>query len=294
MTDRLTSRRRTGAGWPRRGTPTSTSVDEHSAAATRRCSSGLAVQPGDRVLELAAGPGTLGATWSQLVGPTGAVVAQRHRPRDGRGRPAAQRAASTTSRSTMLDAAAIDRPDASARRRRLPHGADVHARSGGGVGRDPPGPRARRSARRARRGPGIEHNPWMTCVGMAAMVNGLVAAGRRSDRAASSRSAIRTHLAALATGAGFADVEVEEIAVVFRSARSTSTSTGSARWPVRSPAARRGVRRPAGRRSPHRRRPRRRATPPTTASRSPAGPCSCPPSAPPDGAGQAAAAISSS
>src|SRR6478736_5616281 len=48
-------------------------VDDHSVAATATLVDRVAPQPGDRVLELAAGPGSLGATWSQLVGPTGAV-----------------------------------------------------------------------------------------------------------------------------------------------------------------------------------------------------------------------------
>src|SRR5690349_2374859 len=49
-------------------------IDEHSLEATTALLDRLAVQPGERVLELAAGPGTLGATWSTLVGSSGAVV----------------------------------------------------------------------------------------------------------------------------------------------------------------------------------------------------------------------------
>ena len=46
-------------------------VDLLSFEATAALFERVAVQPRDRVLELAAGPGTLGATWSQLVGPSG-------------------------------------------------------------------------------------------------------------------------------------------------------------------------------------------------------------------------------
>ena len=49
-------------------------VERHTAAATEALIDRVAVQAGDRVLELAAGPGSLGATWSQLAGPTGTVV----------------------------------------------------------------------------------------------------------------------------------------------------------------------------------------------------------------------------
>src|SRR5437763_14154992 len=49
-------------------------VDDHSTVATQALIERLAVAPGNRVLELAAGPGSLGATWSELVGPTGSVL----------------------------------------------------------------------------------------------------------------------------------------------------------------------------------------------------------------------------
>ena len=49
-------------------------MDEHSASATDALLNRLAVQPGDRVLELAAGPGSLGGRWSELVGPAGSVL----------------------------------------------------------------------------------------------------------------------------------------------------------------------------------------------------------------------------
>src|SRR5688572_6281261 len=44
------------------------------SAATDALFARLDVHAGDRVLELAAGPGSLAPTWSRLVGPEGAVV----------------------------------------------------------------------------------------------------------------------------------------------------------------------------------------------------------------------------
>src|SRR5438132_1514354 len=49
-------------------------IDSHSVAATEALVEAVGVRAGDRLLELAAGPGTLGARWSELVGPTGRVV----------------------------------------------------------------------------------------------------------------------------------------------------------------------------------------------------------------------------
>ena len=87
-------------------------VDDHSAAATAALLARLAVQPGDRVLELAAGPGSLGATWSRARRSGWLGPAQRPRARHGgRGAPP-QRALSNVD-VEIVDAAAIDRPDAS-------------------------------------------------------------------------------------------------------------------------------------------------------------------------------------
>ena len=87
-------------------------VDDHSAAATAALLERVAVQPGDRVLELAAGPGTLGATWSQLVGPGGSVLLSDIAP--GMVEVARRRNRGVASVSVeVLDASAIDRPDAS-------------------------------------------------------------------------------------------------------------------------------------------------------------------------------------
>jgi len=87
--------------------------------------------------------------------------------------------------------------------------------------------------------------PWMTCVGMAAMANGIVK--RRppmSVPAASARSAIRTKARAVGQGARDSSMSLSRSnrGSVPSLQASTGTSTASARWPVRlaSPFAGRG------------------------------------------------------
>ncbi|MEY2424245.1 MAG: hypothetical protein QOI95_4312 [Acidimicrobiaceae bacterium] len=189
-------------------------VDDHSANATAALLDRLAVQPGDRVLELAAGPGSLGARWSELVGPTGTVVLSDIAPAmvDVARR---RSAALDNVEVTVLDASAIDRPDDSF---------DVVAcRMGLMFTPDPSvafaemhrvlGPRGRVGALTWG---GIEHNPWMTCVGMAAMMNGLVSGGPPVGPGTIFALGDPAELEALAKGAGFVDVAVEELTVIFR------------------------------------------------------------------------------
>ena len=61
----------------------------------------------------------------------------------------------------------------------------------------------------------IEHNPWMTCVGMAAMLNGLVTGGPPVGPGGIFSLGDPSELAALARGAGLTDVVVTEIPVTF-------------------------------------------------------------------------------
>jgi hypothetical protein len=63
---------------------------------------------------------------------------------------------------------------------------------------------------------GIEHNPWMTCVGMAAMANGLVSGGPPVGPGGIFSLGDPAELEALTKGAGFVDVKVKELAVTFR------------------------------------------------------------------------------
>lgn len=190
-------------------------VDEHSVDATAALHASLAVQPGDRVLELAAGPGGLGATWSGLVGPAGSVVVSDVAP--GMVEVARRRNDGLSNVETaVLDAAAIDRPDGSF---------DVVAcRMGLMFTPDPSvalaeilrvlGPGGRFAATTWG---GIGHNPWLTCVGMAAMANGLVAGGPPVGPGGIFSLGDPSELEVMAKGAGFVDVAVDAFDVTFRS-----------------------------------------------------------------------------
>ena len=189
-------------------------VDLHSFEATAALFDRVAVQPGERVLELAGGPGTLGAIWSQLVGPTGTVLLSDIAP--GMVEMARRRnAVFKNVEVAVLDASAIDRPDASF---------DVVAcRMGLMFTPDPSAALAeirRILAPAGRVGAltwaGMEHNPWMTCVGMAAMMNGLVSGGPPVGPGSIFSLGDPAELESLVKGAGFVDVKVEEFAITFR------------------------------------------------------------------------------
>ena len=189
-------------------------VDGNTVAATDALVVALDVRPGDRVLELAAGPGCLGPTWSRLTGPTGRVVISDIAP--GMVEVARRRTAGLGNvEVAVVDASAIDRPDSSF---------DVVAsRMGLMFAPDPavafaeirrvlvPGGRFG-----ALTWGGVEHNPWMTCVGMAAMMNGLVAGGPPVGPGGIFSLGDPRELAELARRQGFVDVTVEEIPTIFR------------------------------------------------------------------------------
>jgi len=189
-------------------------VDDHSVAATAALLDRVGARRGDRVLELAAGPGSLGAAWSRLVGPTGTVVLSDIAA--GMVEVARRRNAALANVDVAtLDASAIERPDGCfdvvASRMGLMFTPDpavafieIHRvlAPGGRVG--------------ALTWAGIEHNPWMTCVGMAAMMNGLASGGPPIGPGSIFSLGDPGQLEVLATGAGFLDVTVEEIALTFR------------------------------------------------------------------------------
>jgi SAM-dependent methyltransferase len=188
-------------------------VDGHSVEATAALLDRVSVQPGERVLELAAGPGSLGATWSELVGRTGSVVVSDVAP--GMVEVARRRNAALGNVETaIIDAAAIDQPDGSFDVVVCRMGlmftldpsvafAEIHRvlRPNGRLG--------------ALTWSGLEHNPWMTCVGMAAMANGLVSGGPPVGPGGIFSLGDPANLELLAKGAGFVDVAVEAFAVTF-------------------------------------------------------------------------------
>ena len=191
-------------------------VDEHSVAATTALLGALQVMPGERVLELCAGPGSLGADWSPRVGPTGTVVLSDFAP--AMVAIARERNAHLHNvEVSAIDACAIDRPagsfDVVACRMGLMFAPDpsvafeeIHRvlAHGGRFG--------------ALTWGGVEHNPWMTCVGMAAMMHGVVSGGPPTGPGGIFSLSDPAQLAALADGAGFTDVSVEAIDISFRSA----------------------------------------------------------------------------
>jgi ubiquinone/menaquinone biosynthesis C-methylase UbiE len=188
-------------------------VEDNTAAATEALLAAVAVQPGDRVLELATGAGTLGATWAQLAGPSGRIVLSDIAP--GMVDVARRRNAHLPNAEvTVLDASAIARPDSSfdvvTCRMGLMFTPDpavalgeIHRvlTSGGRFG--------------ALTWASIEHNPWMTCVGMATMANGLISGGPPVGPGGIFSLGDPTELQALVKGAGFVDVAVSEFPTTF-------------------------------------------------------------------------------
>ena len=167
----------------------------------------MAPKPGDRVLELGAGPGSLAVTWSRLVGRDGSVVISDIAP--GMVEVAARRSGDLSNVTVaVVDASAIDRPehtfDVVASRMALMFTPDPAAafseahrvlRPGGRLGvttwADP------------------QHNPWMAYVGMAAMINGVLAGGPPTGPGGVFSLGDPAQLERLADQAGFVDTTVE-------------------------------------------------------------------------------------
>ncbi|MBV8961018.1 MAG: class I SAM-dependent methyltransferase [Actinobacteria bacterium] len=190
-------------------------IDDHSGESTAAMVARVAVREGDRVLELAAGPGGLAATWSDLVGSTGRVVLSDIAP--GMVEVARRRAEPFANVEVAVsDAAAIDFADGSF---------DVVASRMGLM--FVPDPSVALSeihrvlAASGRFGAlvwgGIEHNPWMTCVGMAATAAGIAKGGPPVGPGGMFSLGDPDQLAALAKDAGFVDVSVGAHPVAMRS-----------------------------------------------------------------------------
>ena len=190
-------------------------IDSHSVEATDALVAALDVRPGDRLLELAAGPGSLGSLWARLTGSTGQVLISDVAP--GMVEVARRRnAGRATVEVDVLDASCIDRADASF---------DVVVCRMGLMFTPDPSRALREIHRvldaRGRFGAltwgGIEHNPWMTCVGMAAMMNGLVAGGPPVGPGGIFSLGDADQLRSLTHDAGFLDVVVDEVPTTFHS-----------------------------------------------------------------------------
>ena len=192
-------------------------IDAGSKAATVQAFVDTAgIRPGDAVLELAAGPGSLGAIWSALVGPHGSVTLSDVAP--GMVDVARRRTAHLGNVDVaVIDMAVIDRPDASF---------DVVVSRMGLMFVVEPARAVGEMRRVLRPGgrfaamtwAGVEHNPWMSCVGMAAMMNGLVAGGPPVGPGGIFSLGDPDLLRRLVCDAGFDDVEVAAIDTTFEAA----------------------------------------------------------------------------
>jgi SAM-dependent methyltransferase len=189
-----------------------THVETMKASVSRHLLARLDLRPGERVLELAAGTGEFALELSRAVGPGGRVIASDVAP----GMVELLRA--TLAGAVNVDVAQLDALDTG-----LPSaGVDaVLMRMGLMLVGDPLA--ALRECRRVlveggRIGvavwAGPEHNPWVTYVGMAAMMNGLVSGGPPTGPGGLFSLADPAALEQTARDAGFVDVAVDDVAIV--------------------------------------------------------------------------------
>jgi ubiquinone/menaquinone biosynthesis C-methylase UbiE len=188
-------------------------VETMKAKLTRQLLDGLQLANGDRVLELGAGTGELARELCTAVAPDGQVIAS-----DAAAGMVelirATLAGVPHARVEQLNASAIELPDGSV---------DVVVfRMGLMLVDEPAGALAeirRVLAADGRLGvavwAGPEHNPWLTSVGMAAMMHGLVA-GPPVGAGTPFSLSDPGRLAALVGAAGFTDVEVRAVDTLVR------------------------------------------------------------------------------
>ena len=188
-------------------------VEATKAALTARMLEVLELQPGQTVVELGCGTGNLSLRLAHLVGPTGRVVATD-----------VAAGMRDVARATLAGRAHVTVQPAEATDTGLaPNSADaVVFRMGPMLVHDPVA--AAREVRRVLRPggryvaavwAGPQDNPWLSTVGMAAMMSGIVQGGPPVGAGGIFSLADPEVLAQTARAAGFAEVEVEAVPLSF-------------------------------------------------------------------------------
>jgi SAM-dependent methyltransferase len=184
-------------------------IETMKAKVTNDLIAELAIRPGDRVLELGAGTGEFALRLGEHVGLTGSVLATDVSP-----------GMVELLQRTLVDAANITVLQIDARDIELPDGSvDVVVFRMGLMLLGNPG-RALQECRRVLKSggrlgiavwAGPEHNPWLTCVGMAAMMHGLVAGGPPTAPGGPFSLADPTAVRRLLENNRFTDVTVHDV-----------------------------------------------------------------------------------
>jgi SAM-dependent methyltransferase len=188
-------------------------VETAKVPATKVLLDRLAIRPGDRVLELGAGPGSLGPRLAELAGPGGRVHLTDLAP-----------GMVEVARHRNAGVAGVEVDVVDATRTALPTAAYdvVLFRMGLMLIEEPALAVAeirRLLAPGGRAGvvvwAGMEHNPWLTAIGMAAMSQGLVQGGPPIGPGGVFSLGDPTVLAGLLTAGGLTGVEVTEVDTPF-------------------------------------------------------------------------------
>lgn len=189
-------------------------VEQMKAPLTAELLAGLALQPGDQVLELGAGTGELARVLADAVSPGGGVLATDIAPG------MVELARATTADRPDIDVLEIDATSTGLAAARYDA---VVFRMGLMFVPDPA--EALRECRRVLRTggrvavavwSGPAHNPWLTSVGMSAMMQGLVQGGPPTGPGGIFSLGEPEQLEKAAREAGFVDVEVRRVPILAR------------------------------------------------------------------------------